>query len=313
MMAEFLGIDTSCYTTSAALCDEKGLLLQEERIILSVKEGKRGLAQSEMVYQHVRNLPVLFRRLGETRLHHIRGIGVSAWPRRRADSYMPAFLAGKGTAEALAATLHVPLFYFSHQENHAMAALREAPSFWGKPFYMMHLSGGTHDVLSVTWEEGHMAIEELLSSADITAGQFIDRTGVALGLSFPAGAALEKLAAKGTGAYEAPVSRFTDRFSFAGPETQVERAIQSGDFPPEEIARGVLTAIGRALVRVLGKLPLDSSRPFIAVGGVMANRYLRQVVKDIFQKKGMAVIFADPHYSSDNATGNAFGASVLFS
>ena len=59
----FLGIDTSCYTTSAAVYDSSKGLMGEERIVLSVKEGRRGLSQSEMVFQHVKNLPVLLRRL----------------------------------------------------------------------------------------------------------------------------------------------------------------------------------------------------------------------------------------------------------
>lgn len=132
-MARFLGIDTSCYTTSAAVYDSSGELAGEERIVLSVKEGNRGLSQSQMVFQHTKNLPVILQKLAPL-LQDIKGIGVSSFPRRRADSYMPAFLVGKGTAFSLAAALHVPVFEFSHQENHALAALRKEPSLWGKPF-----------------------------------------------------------------------------------------------------------------------------------------------------------------------------------
>ena len=94
-MAKFLGIDTSCYTTSAAVYDSTEGIVGESRIILSVKAGKRGLSQSEMVFQHVRNLPVILGQL-EPWIDQINGIGVSVFPRRRADSYMPAFLVGKG-------------------------------------------------------------------------------------------------------------------------------------------------------------------------------------------------------------------------
>ena len=100
----FLGIDTSCYTTSAAVYDSSKGLMGEERIVLSVKEGRRGLSQSEMVFQHVKNLPVLLRRLSPL-LQDLKGIGVSGFPRRRADSYMPAFLVGRGMAEALSLSL----------------------------------------------------------------------------------------------------------------------------------------------------------------------------------------------------------------
>ena len=94
-MARFIGIDTSCYTTSVAVYDSQQGLVAEERTVLKVKQGHRGLSQSEMVYQHVRNLPELFHKIGNE-IHSISGIGVSAFPRRRADSYMPAFLVGKG-------------------------------------------------------------------------------------------------------------------------------------------------------------------------------------------------------------------------
>ena len=93
-MARFIGIDTSCYTTSVAIFDSQEGIVTEERLLLCVKEGHRGLAQSEMVYQHVRNLPYLFDKI-KNEMHSIQGIGVSAFPRRRADSYMPAFLVGK--------------------------------------------------------------------------------------------------------------------------------------------------------------------------------------------------------------------------
>lgn len=140
-MAKFLGIDTSCYTTSAAVYDSTEGIVGESRIILSVKAGKRGLSQSEMVFQHVKNLPVILGQL-EPWIDQINGIGVSVFPRRRADSYMPAFLVGKGMAESLSYVLRVPVFEFSHQENHALAAIQNMPEIWGTPFYMMHLSGG---------------------------------------------------------------------------------------------------------------------------------------------------------------------------
>lgn len=93
-MSKFLGIDTSCYTTSLAVYDSEKGLICEERIILKVKMGGRRLSQSNMVYQHVRNLPVLMQRISPS-LGDVSVIGVSSFPRRRADSFMPAFLVGK--------------------------------------------------------------------------------------------------------------------------------------------------------------------------------------------------------------------------
>lgn len=305
-MARFLGIDTSCYTTSAAVYDSSGEPAGEERIVLSVKEGNRGLSQSQMVFQHTRNLPVILQKLSPL-LQDIKGIGVSSFPRRRADSYMPAFLVGKGAAFSLAAALHVPVYEFSHQENHALAAISKHPSLWGKPFYMMHMSGGTMDVLSALWQGECMEITTLMDSKDITAGQLIDRVGVALGLHFPCGKELEKLALAGHHTYHIPRSAVKGAFSFSGPETKVQRDIASGKYAREDIAKGVLEHIGKALDKELSACPFEK-RPFIAVGGVMANKYIRSRVEEILGKKGIKVYFADVETSSDNATGNAFGA-----
>ena len=162
-MSKFLGIDTSCYTTSLAVYDSEKGLICEERIILKVKMGGRGLSQSNMVYQHVRNLPVLMQRISPS-LGDVSVIGVSSFPRRRADSFMPAFLVGKGLADSLSAAVHIPMYQFSHQENHALSAIREAPELWGKDFYLMHLSGGTQDVLRCAWKQNKIEIQELITT-----------------------------------------------------------------------------------------------------------------------------------------------------
>ena len=124
----YIGIDTSNYTTSLALCDGEGTVLANLKAPLPVKEGERGLRQSDAVFAHVKNLPPLMAELKlvlrepEIGEESIRGIGFSATPRRSADSYMPCFLAGKTAATSFAAALGVPLYAFSHQNGHIMAA-----------------------------------------------------------------------------------------------------------------------------------------------------------------------------------------------
>lgn len=311
-MSRFLGIDTSCYTTSAAVYDSSRGLVGEERIVLAVNQGSRGLSQSNMVFQHTRNLPIILKRLSPL-LKQLEAAGVSSFPRRRADSYMPAFLVGKGTAESLTAALHIPLYEFSHQENHALAAIRNYPDLWGRPFYMIHMSGGTQDVLSCSWSGDRMEISLLMKSQDITAGQFIDRIGVSLGLHFPCGRELEKLAQSGDDSYFIPRSSVKGNFSFSGPETRVQRDILKGIYRREDIAKGVLAHIGNALEKELTTFPFVSGRPFIAVGGVMSNAFIRHRFMEICRKIDLLPCFADIAYSSDNATGNAFGAFMRYS
>ncbi|WP_288274509.1 hypothetical protein [uncultured Acidaminococcus sp.] len=135
-----LGLDTSCYTTSAALMDLHGHLLGDQRRLLRVKPGHRGLAQSEMVFQHTRNLPDLLEALDLSGVQ-VKAIGVSAKPRPREESYMPAFLVGLGMARSLGKLMGLPVHRFTHQHNHMFAGLWSV----GKPapdrFLLVHISG----------------------------------------------------------------------------------------------------------------------------------------------------------------------------
>ena len=95
----YVGIDTSNYTTSVALCNEDGRILANLKSPLPVKEGARGLRQSDAVFEHVRNLPALMKELeAELIGKRVVAVGVSATPRDAEGSYMPCFLSGKSAA-----------------------------------------------------------------------------------------------------------------------------------------------------------------------------------------------------------------------
>ena len=145
----YLGIDTSCYTTSLFFMNRQGQKVAEARRILKVKPGGCGLQQSEMLYQHTRNLPELMEEAVQGHAFSLLGIGVSARPRPREDSYMPAFLAGQGFARSLAALYRIPLWQISHQENHLEAAMWSAKGPGTDRFLFLHASGGTTDLLLV--------------------------------------------------------------------------------------------------------------------------------------------------------------------
>ena len=309
----YLGIDTSCYTTSVAIVSEREELLAEERQLLQVPIGKKGLSQSEMVFQHIRNLPCLFTKAWQkvSPDYQLQCLAVSAWPRRRDDSYMPAFWAGKSIAMSISATMRIPLFEYSHQENHIFAAIREYPELWGQSFYMLHLSGGTTDILEIQWQNHLPVATEIASSVDISAGQLIDRCGVLLGLSFPCCPQIEKLAQSSSANVHLPISRNPQKISFAGAETALKRELSIGNWSPEMAAWAVLDCIERTLRRFFVRGKWNTSYPLVAVGGVMANQYLRKELAKTLLNKGMQAIFATPLYSSDNATGNAFAAMYM--
>ena len=201
-MKAALGIDTSCYTTSVALAVEDGALLSRRRL-LDVEQGARGLRQSEALFQHVQRLPALLEdMLSKAGEAQIACVCASARPRDAEGSYMPVFTAGTGFARAIAASLRVPFYETSHQQGHVRAAMEGAGAL-PEEFLALHLSGGTTEALRV---RPGLKVELLGGSNDLHAGQLVDRVGVRMGLSFPAGPALEKLARQGAAKSAFPLS-----------------------------------------------------------------------------------------------------------
>lgn len=315
-MKFFLGIDTSCYTTSAALFSETGCLVGQGRKLLDVQSGKRGLAQSEMVFQHTRNLPEVLEKTfsGQPFDGLLEAVGSTVSPRPVAGSYMPAFLVGKGCGQAIALTHSIPCHFLSHQENHLYAGIWSADGPKHADFLALHVSGGTTELLAVhrSSAEG-MKINCLMGSLDISAGQFIDRLGVKLGLDFPAGVHLEKLAAQSNRSFqgdELPVVCRQDGVSFSGPETALTRALDRGK-APADVAAAAQWIVARTLAKAIQRgIAATGLHEILLVGGVTANLFLRQYLSDYFQRKNRraSLFFAAPEYSSDHAVGAAYFA-----
>ncbi|MDR1604537.1 MAG: O-sialoglycoprotein endopeptidase [Gracilibacteraceae bacterium] len=300
----FLGIDTSAYTTSAALADEKGRPVWDERLLLPVKPGERGLMQSEAFFWHGRHLPVLWRSLPREMWRRIAAVGVSTKPRSAPDSYMPVFTAGYGAAVAIAAALGVPLIETSHQEGHLAAGLCAGAAAALTDFCAVHLSGGTTEMLKVRHEAGNFTTEIIGRTEDLHAGQFVDRVGVALGLPFPAGAELERLARDAVPGAAAliPAAVKGCNVSFSGPETAARRLLLAGR-PPADIALATEACIARSLTKMLRRAPAGIAADVLFVGGVAANAYLRAELQR--RLPGSRLHWAPPELSRDNAVGVA--------
>ena len=311
-MSLVLGIDTSCYTTSVALLDESGALVADERRPLAVKPGGRGLSQSEMVYQHTRHLPEVFAAAAAKASGRLElaAVAASTQPRPLPESYMPAFLVGAGYARVVALTQAVPFLCLSHQENHILAGVWSAGGPTADEFLAVHASGGTTEITRVTRRAGNMTVELLGGSADISAGQFIDRVGVALGLSFPAGPALEELARAGRAApAELPVAVQGLSVSFAGPASHAQRLLERGA-DPATLAAGVQHCVAASLARLCRQaVKTTGVREILLAGGVLANAFIREhLAADL---DGNATLwFPAPRYSGDNAVGAACFALV---
>ena len=307
-----VGIDTSCYTTSTAALDQSGKLIADCRIPLQVKPGGKGLAQSEMVFQHVRNLPVVMKELRRAIGMEARivAIGASWRPRPLEDSYMPAFLAGFGLAEALGAAMNCPVIGISHQENHVLAGMWSSGETFWEPFLAVHVSGGTTEILHVRQCPDRLDLELVGGSRDLHAGQFVDRVGVALGLPFPAGPHLEALAEKCSGPVpELPVSVDGSQISFSGPESHVRRWLATAP-DPSAVAAAVQECIAGSLLRsLMAAIDQTRSKTVLLVGGVAANRFIRAKLATELERRCAAVVrWPEPQYSGDNAVGAAWWA-----
>lgn len=302
-----LGIDTSNYTTSVCLVDEQGQIVKEERRLLKVETGERGLQQSAALFQHVQNLPVLIESMGDL-TGKLRAVVASTRPRRLEGSYMPVFTAGSGVARALAATHGVPFYETTHQEGHMAAGEGSAGEVPADHFLAVHISGGTTDLLDVKRLPDGYDITELGTSVDLHAGQFVDRVGVALGLPFPAGPHLEQLALQSTDesvTLPSPVNGYN--LSFAGPESAAMRLIAQGTLPAD-VARAVERCIAKGLEKTLRKAVEELGvKSLLIVGGVAANTFIRERLKLRLEHRavGATLYFALPKYSTDNAFGVA--------
>ncbi|WP_227766003.1 O-sialoglycoprotein endopeptidase [Zhaonella formicivorans] len=316
-MCKFLGIDTSCYTTSLAVVDAGGKLITEHRQLLKVPLGAKGLQQSSAVFQHVQNLPLLLEKVaGEVNFAQLSGVVTSSRPRPVEGSYMPVFTVGSGFGRAIAASLKIPFLITSHQEGHLMAGLWSAKANIPPRFLAVHLSGGTSELLLVEMAKkgGVVFKAELLGgTTDLHAGQLVDRVGVALGLPFPAGPHLQNLAMGAQGKLSIPAAVRKYCFSFSGAETRAKDYINRGE-EPAEIARAVEKCIAKTLEKVL-RLAVDqySCHDILLVGGVACNSFLRARLKERLEHRavGARLHFAESRYSSDNAVGTALLGPLL--
>ncbi|WP_195983471.1 peptidase M22 [Clostridium sp. D33t1_170424_F3] len=306
-MPDYLGIDTSNYTTSAACCFN-GTVVQE-KMLLPVRPGELGLRQSDAVFHHVQQLPQVLEKLYD-RINgrEIAAVGVSSRPRNQEGSYMPCFTVGMGTARSIALALRVPVHYFSHQEGHIAAALYSAGrlDLLKERFLAFHVSGGTTEAVLVTPDGDRLFQAQIVaSSLDLKGGQAVDRVGAMLGLPFPSGKYLEELAVQSNTKFSIRPSMKGADCSLSGIENQCRGLLEKGALK-EDVARFCLLSILAALDGMAAKLRGEyGDIPLLFAGGVMSNGIIRNALTEKY-----GALFAEPAFSSDNAAGIAVLASL---
>lgn len=309
-----IGFDTSNYRTSVAAVTLDGEILVNHRELLPVPDGERGLRQSDAVFAHIRQL-----RNSEAELRtalkdtEIEAVAASTKPRDGKDSYMPVFQAGYTAGNLLAAALNVPFYETTHQRGHLAAALYGTKLDGAERLLAIHLSGGTTDLLALDGEY----LEQIGGSADLHAGQLVDRAGVTMGLGFPAGEALEALAMSGKSEARLGCSMDDGGLTchLSGAETRVQQWIREGTLPRENIAREIYDLLARTLIRMLqAGSEKTRIRQALITGGVAASGLLRELLEQRRKKTRNCpeIVFGKPEMSGDNAVGVALiGAKRL--
>lgn len=302
-MKTYLGIDTSNYTTSLALCDENGTVVHTRKL-LPVKNGQLGLRQSDAVFHHVQQLSDLAKEIfAECDVKSIAAVGASVKPRDVEGSYMPCFTVGKMLAQVISSMLKIPFYEFSHQCGHIMAAVNSAErhDILKRPFIAFHVSGGTTEGIFVEPDEQRIIRAALAAKTlDLNAGQIIDRTGLMLGLKFPCGIELERLACGFNGDVKVrPVIKGTD-CCLSGVENKAAEMIKNGE-PKEKIAYYVLKFVGCTIAQMRDRLTAKyGDIPVLFAGGVMSDILIRKWLGGSENS-----VFCSSEFAADNAAGIA--------
>ncbi len=303
-----LGIDTSNYTTSLAVIDHDYNIVSDERMILEVPKGSRGLRQSDAVFKHIQNIPVLSEKIFENiDRKFIKCVSVSSRPRPVEGSYMPAFVSGQAFAKTLSCALNCHYMTFSHQEGHIRAACLHSTLNLKDEAIVLHLSGGTTELLRVKENMGY-DIEKIGGTHDISFGQLIDRIGVDMGLPFPAGKHLDEMAM----GYQGPKTLFLKKIfindteiNLSGIETQCLRCLNE-NIDQAALINELFSRISEVLKQlILNAVSKAKSTNILLVGGVSASQTIRRYLADHFKNRDINVYFSNPQLSTDNAVGIA--------
>ena len=302
-----LGIETSCDETGVAIYDSReGLLGDKLYSQVKTHAAFGGVVPELASRDHIRKtLPLIMELLNEAHvpLRDLDGIAFTAGP-----GLIGSLLVGASLGRSLAMGLDVPAIGVHHMEGHLLAPMLEPepPKF---PFVALLVSGGHTQLVNVKKIGDYQLLGESLDDA---AGEAFDKVGKMLGLPYPGGPHVAKLALNGisdTFRFPRPmVNRPGLDFSFSGLKTSVKNAIselsKQGDIDLQaraNIARGFEDAVVSTLaIKCRRALKQTGLERLIIAGGVSANLNLRQVLESTMSEVGGRLYYAQPEYCTDN-------------
>lgn len=309
-----LGIETSCDETGIALYDtRRGLLGHALHSQIRLHAAYGGVVPELASRDHIRRvLPLLEQVLisSGTTLQDIDAIAYTQGP-----GLAGALLVGASIAESLAFALNVPTLGIHHLEGHLLSPLLEdaAPSF---PFVALLVSGGHTQLMRV----GGIGDYELLGDTlDDAAGEAFDKTAKLLGLPYPGGPALSKLAESGQpGRFHLPRPMLGSgdlNFSFSGLKTAVLTLASQHQPLSEQTRADIARAFQEAVVEVLvakctAALDHTGLQQIVVSGGVGANRQLREHLNQVTAAQGYSVFYPRLEFCTDNGAMIAFAGAM---
>ena len=306
----YVGIDTSAYTTSLAVIDEKDNIVLDLRNVLKVRKGQKGLRQQEAVFQHMNNLPILIEKMiDEIDISQIKIISCSNKPRNIEGSYMPVFVVGKGQAFVLSKVLGVKYKEFSHQEGHIGAGILYSNLKEHERFICLHISGGTTELLLVNNQEDKFKIDIIGGTLDLSAGQLIDRIGVEVGLGFPCGGIMDKLSERGKILDLNIPLNIKDKtwVNLSGMENYFKNLMKIKSYKIEDI----FSTLFYTIASFMNKIIINSCIEYkidgvLLTGGVSANRIIREYLKNKLNKENIITFSPERELCTDNGIGIAY-------
>jgi len=308
-----LGIESSCDETGVALYDHVGgLLAHAVHSQVAMHEEYGGVVPELASRDHVRRLVPLINKVlvdADVEKNDIDAIAYTAGP-----GLAGALLVGASFAEALALALRVPAVPIHHLEGHLLSPMlsHDPPGF---PFVALLVSGGHTQIMSVNGVGDYTLMGESLDDA---AGEAFDKTAQLLGLAYPGGPALAKLALQGQpGKFRLPrpMANSGDfMFSFSGLKTAVLTAVREHPLTPVEQA-DLAAEFQEAATEVLAGKSLAACRQaglktLVVAGGVGANQRLRERLDTAAPKQGVRVHYPEMTLCTDNGAMIAFAAAL---
>jgi N6-L-threonylcarbamoyladenine synthase len=306
-----LGIESSCDETAAAVVrDGKEVLSNVIASQIAVHSPYGGVVPEIASRKHVEAiLPVISRALEEAKTT---AGGLDAIAATQGPGLVGALLVGLSAAKAMAYALRKPLLAVNHLEAHMHAAFLEREPL-DAPFICLVASGG-HTALYRVEPDGRSV--PLGSTRDDAAGEAFDKVAKLLGLGYPGGVVIDRLAAEGDPhAYEFPRAMMEGdslEFSFSGLKTSVGNFVRrhgqpspgerAGGLGLEDLAASFQEAVVDALViKTIRATRLHGLRDVAMVGGVAANRRLRQKLREEASSSGLNLHMPPFEYCTDNA------------